>query len=171
MRPILLIISLCIATLVGAQNIVKEQSSISFSIQNMGAELKGTFKTFDAEISFDQNNISQSKFVVRIPVKTINTGNGMRDEHLQEAEFFNASDYPLITFSSDQITKSENGYKATGTISIKGIEKKIEIPFKYSENNIVGSFTINRNDYNIGGSDYSGTIGDIITINVSCKLQ
>ena len=64
-----------------------------------------------------------------IKAASINTGIAGRDEHLATPDFFDAAQFPLITFTSDSIVKHENAFVAFGTFMMHGISKKIQLPF------------------------------------------
>lgn len=95
----------------------------------------------------------------------------MRDNHLQEEEFFHAREFPTITFSSKQITLSDSAYVLTGSLSIRGISKTVSIPFSFDQDHFEGSFQIDRNDFQLGDSGFIDTIGDEVRIQIYCSYQ
>lgn len=129
---------------------IKKDYSIKFS----GEDASGIFKTFTGTIVFDEQNLATSKFTVSIDVASINTGNGMQNKHAKGADWFDATKYPQITFTSSKISKAGSGWQTTGTLEMHGVKKEITIPFSFvpkgNEAVFSGSFSVNRSDYGIG---------------------
>ena len=119
-----------------------------------GGEVGGIFKTFKGSIAFDENNLAASNFDVTIEVASINTGNGLMNNHAKSAEWFDAAKYPVIKFTSKKIVKSAANYLVTGDLEIHGIKKEVSLPFSFQSKGSTatfnGSFHINRNDYHVG---------------------
>ena len=60
---------------------------------------------------------------------SIDTNNPKRDRDLLSAKFFDAGQYPLITFTSKTITASGNGvYTVAGVLTIKGKTFELTLP-------------------------------------------
>ena len=154
-----------------AQNIDPKASTIEFTVTNLGIDVTGNFRAFSGTVQFDPAALEAARFSMRISAKSIRTGNNMRDEHLQEAEFFDVATHPSITFESEQVAATADGYTVTGTLNLKGTSKTIAIPFTTKEGMFTGSFTINRQDFNVGGDGFLDTIGDEVRIDLKCALQ
>ena len=104
--------------------------------------------------------------------KSISTGIKLRNSDLQKEKYLDSDKYPSISFRSDKIQKSGTGYKANGDLTIKGVTKRIEIPFSFSEKGNDGvfnaSFTLQRQDYDVGKS--GGSIGSTVTIDLEVPV-
>ena len=70
----------------------------------------------------------------------------------------------------NSIKKDGEGYSVTGNLIIKGVTKSISFPFKAENKDggllLTGDFTINRKDFNVGGS--SAVLGN--SVNISLKV-
>ncbi len=133
------------------QQIDQPASIVEFSLSNMGFNtVEGTMQQFDGTIDFDVDNLELCQFDVCVDVATLNTANTKRDEHLLKEDFFDAANHPSVCFFSNQITTSARGYLATGTLSIKGVESIVNIPFTYSDNTFVGDLNIDRTTFDLG---------------------
>ncbi|MGB0523316.1 MAG: YceI family protein [Flammeovirgaceae bacterium] len=150
------------------QAINTAKSSVEFTIDNLGLEVEGRIRGLTGQITFDERNLSVGKFSISIPVKGLRTDNKMRDEHLQEEEFFHVAKYPKITFVSERIEQNSNGYQVMGKLTIKGKTKEVVIPFRKAENRFWGQFSLDRKDYDIGGNGFLNTIGDEVNIKINC---
>jgi polyisoprenoid-binding protein YceI len=124
-----------------------------YSVKFDGGDPSGQFGGLKGTISFDPNDLANSKFDATIEVATINTGNGMKNTHAKSAKWFDAEKYPVIQFTSSAITKSANGFDAKGLLSMHGVQKEVVIPFTFESDVFKSSFTVNRMDYNINTAE------------------
>ncbi len=118
-----------------------------------GGDPSGQFGGIKGTISFDPNDLANSKFDATIDVTTINTGNGMKNTHAKSEKWFDAEKYPTIEFTSSAITKTADGYEAKGILSMHGVQKEVVIPFTFQDNTFKGTLTVNRLDYNINTAE------------------
>ena len=58
---------------------------------------------FGGKIRFDPADLGRSRFDFTVEVKSINTDNVKRDEHLLSSDFFDAKKYPGMSFQSSSI--------------------------------------------------------------------
>jgi polyisoprenoid-binding protein YceI len=148
--------------------IMSEKAQVKFKMQAHGQELIGSFTGARGSIKFDGNDLTNSSFNCAIEVATIKTGMEQRDDHLQGKGWFNATEFPNITFISSKIEKSDEGYIATGRLSMKGASADQTIPFTFDSPagsdgaTFKGSFTMKRSAFGIGKTD--GDISDEVTI-------
>lgn len=127
--------------------------SENYSVKFDGGDPSGEFKGLKGTISFDPANLKDSKFSVSLDVASINTGNGMKNTHAVSEKWLDATKYPLITFTSKEITKVASGYEAKGTLDLHGVQKEITLPFTFAGNVFTGNFEVNRMDYNINTAE------------------
>src|SRR5438128_281669 len=93
-------------------------STIEFSVKNFGINtVEGRFKSFRGTIAYDDQDVTRSSVSVTLGVASIDTGIHKRDDHLQKAEFFNASQYPEIVFHSEHIIKSGDAFVLSGPLT------------------------------------------------------
>jgi polyisoprenoid-binding protein YceI len=138
-------------------------SAVDFKIKNAGIGVNGSFKKFETTIEFNESAKAPSSIKATIEVGTIDTGIEARNTHLRKEEFFNVETYPTITFASTQILKTTNGsFIAEGKLTIKGVTKEVKIPFTYIDSIFKGTLSLNRRDYNVGGS--SITMSDDVEV-------
>jgi len=167
MATLLLIAAVFAFTTVQAWQIT-DKYSISFSSDDAG----GIFKTFSGNIVFDDKNLAASAFDVTIDAASINTGNGLQNKHAKSDEWFDVAKYPSIKFVSTKIIQAGAGYQAIGSLQLHGVTKPLTIPFTVQKTGngltFTGSFTVNRNDYNIGKP--GGDVGEIIKIDLSVPV-
>lgn len=134
-------------------------SNIGFTVRHMViAKVSGGFKEFSGTILYDEKDIAKSSVNVTIKTASINTQNERRDNHLRSEDFFNAAKDSVITFVSKKIEKRGDGFLAIGDLTIRGVTKQVELPFKIlgkiedARGNRLGieaELTIDRFDYGV----------------------
>ena len=155
-------IDLCLAAIIGfsaftavkSYKIDTSKAKVTFNIVNMGLTVEGAFDGARGAVYFDENNLAGSRIEASVDASTINTGIGMRDDHLREPDYFDVEKYPRISFQSTSIERSGNGYKATGKFTIRDVTKTVTVPFTFSNGTFKGDFSIKRTDYGVGESSW-----------------
>ncbi len=172
MRIIVTILCLSLASITYAQTINGEDSRVEFSVSNMGFKtVPGTFSGLEGKIMFDQGDVSQSSFEVCIDASSINTENKKRDDHLRTADFFDVERYPTICFTSSSIEKTSDAYTTSGTLTMHGVSKKVDIPFTFEGGKFVGELTLQRLDYKVGEGTGGFMVGKEIEVKIICSVQ
>jgi len=148
-------------------------SAVTFQIKNMGISVSGSFAGLQADIKFNQADLTSGVINATVDATTINSGNDSRDEHLKSIDFFDVAHYPKISLRSVSFKhKSGNNYSGLFNLVIRDKTKQIEIPFTYNETatsaTFKGSFKINRLDYGIGGS--SLILSNEVTVNIESEM-
>jgi polyisoprenoid-binding protein YceI len=171
----ILLLSLCIlaAGKLSAQHyyITDDKTSrVQFRIVNhliFTTTVNGYFKDLKGDIKFDPQNLKSSSIEATVAVKTISTGIDKRDKDLQGVKYFNTDKYPVIRITSTAVTATDKPdiYQLLGTLTIKGITKKIAFPFTATLCNrgyiFKATFTINRKDFQVGPDN---AIDDQLTV-------
>ena len=162
----------------------KSHSSVNFEVRHFFSNVPGAFHDFEADINFDPENLQQSTIDVTIQVASIDTENERRDAHLKTPDFFDAEQWPTMTFKSSEIVSSgDNNFTARGQLTIKDVSVDFELPFTllgvmdhpWKENSkvagITSEFQLLRNDFGVGTGDY---ISDVVIgneINITLNLE
>jgi polyisoprenoid-binding protein YceI len=142
--------------------------SVHFSTSGDAA---GIFKGLTGSIHFDAANLSTASFNVTVDVTTINTGNGLMNQHAKSDEWFDAAKFPQITFVSSKVTQSGATYQAVGTLTMHGVSKPFTLPFTFQPNATGGlfhaNFTVDRTVFGIGKP---GDVDDSISIELTVPV-
>ncbi len=143
-----------------------------YSVKFSGKGVTGIFKTFAATVTFDESNLATSKFAITIDVASLNTGNAMQNRHAIGAEWFDATKYPKIKFTSTTIQKNSSGYVVNGKMEVKGKVKEVSIPFNFTNSGSTAVFTstlmIKRSDYGVGVG--SNDVSDEIKVEIKVPV-
>lgn len=133
----------------------EKASTVKWELPNNPGH-KGTFGNLVATIDFDKANLAQSKITASIDVKTIDGGDSKLNNHLLQADYFDAEKFPKITFTSTSIEANASGeaYVAKGILHMKDSIKTVEIPFTFTENGkdkatFSGTLTVMASDYGV----------------------
>ncbi len=136
-------------------------SEVQFKVKHlMISTVTGSFKTFSGTITSSSEDFENADVQFSIDVKSIFTNQEMRDNHLRNADFFEATKYPTIDFKSTSF-KKVNGtdYRLEGNLTMKGVTKPViaKVDFggvaKDGQGNLKAGFevtaTINRVDFGV----------------------
>ena len=160
-------------------------SSIQFEVSHMTiSTVSGKFTDFTCELESKKNSFEGAKIDAKVKVESVSTENLTRDKHLKEDDFFNAKEYPQMTFVSESFKKKEgNLYEITGMLTIRDVTKKITFPATYSGMINMGNrtisgfkanFTINRFDYDLKWDDTLDTgslvVGEDVDVSLNFEL-
>ncbi len=152
-----------------AQKINSAKSYVTFNVSKLGfSNVNGKFSGMEGTLIFNPDDMSKNTFNVCIKAATVTTGEADRDTHLREKDFFHSKKYPNICFQSKSMLKTKNGYLTTGTVTIKGKSKVVNVPFTYANNTFKGSMKLNRKDFNLNDGTGMFVIGEMIEIEIVC---
>ena len=126
------------------------QIAEDYSIKFTSDDPSGVFTKLKGDISFDPQNLSASKFDLKVEVSSISTGNGIKNRHAKSKKWFDADKFPNIHFVSSKFIKTDKGYSVMGNLSIHGVTKEFTMPFTFVKNTFTSSYMINRLDFKIG---------------------
>lgn len=154
-------------------------SSVAFSIKHLAVSTtKGEFDKVDIKLSGDARKPSTLSAEVTIQTASVNTKNEKRDEHLRAPDFFDAAKYPTISFKSEKVVVNGSKGVMTGTLTMHGISRKVDIPFELSgpvedpwkntRIGLEGSFSIDRTDYGVSGG--VPAVGKEVKIDISSEF-
>lgn len=96
------------------------------------ATLAGSLGSVEGAMILDEDNPSRSAVTASIDVRTLNTGNRLRDAHLRSSHFFHAERFPAITFQSARLEKIHTGsFRVVGNLTIRNITKEVALDTVY----------------------------------------
>src|SRR5436309_13381560 len=103
-------------------------SFVIFRIKHMDiGHVYGRFNEPNGTITIDDADPSKSSFTLELQTQKVDTGVQKRDEHLRSPDFFNAKQFPTIKFANKEVKKTDNGYEATGDLTMHGVTKSITV--------------------------------------------
>jgi len=154
-------------------------SSVVFRVKHANvANFYGVFNEIRGTVSLDPQAPEKGAVSLVIPVASVATRDGKRDDHLKGPDFFNAKENPDITFTSTKIGKKGDAFEVTGDLELAGEKKPVTMTVqKTGEGDFYGprvgyeaTFTIKRSEF---GMDYGvarNALGDEVTVMVGLEL-
>lgn len=153
-------------------------SSISFGISHAGiSDIHGRFNDFSGMFVIDKDDPSKSTFALDIKVASVDTNNKLRDEHLRAPDYFNAKQFPTLSFKSTKVKATDAGYEVTGDLTLHGVTKPVTLTLKGGHKvvefqkipriGVTSAVTIKRSEF--GMKTELGALGDDVHIIVGLE--
>ena len=107
----------------------------NFTVDHLGVStLHGRFNKSSGKFSLDRAAKSASLELV-VEAASVDTGDGdkgsrarSRDDHLRSADFFNAAEFPRMTFKSNSVTfNGDNPSSIDGSLTLLGVTKPVTL--------------------------------------------
>ncbi|MDM8003961.1 MAG: YceI family protein [Bacteroidota bacterium] len=108
-------------------------SEIQFKVKHMMiTTVTGTFKEFKSEVETDGDDFSTARVTFEAATESVFTNAEQRDAHLRSADFFDAENFPLMTFVSSRLEKvDEDSWQLTGDLTIRGVTKTVKLDVEF----------------------------------------
>ena len=107
-------------------------SEVGFSVKHMMiSKVKGSFSSYEATVEANEEDLQGALIDFKIDVASINTNNTDRDNHLRSADFFDAEQFPYITFKANDIVKKGDEYELTGDLTMRGVTRPTTFEVEY----------------------------------------
>lgn len=112
-----------------AWEIEPTHSTLGFSVKHMMVTtVRGAFKQYSGVIGLNEAQPEQSTVDVSIDVASIETGQEGRDQHLRSPDFFDAEQFPTITYKSTKVERrGEDRYQLLGDLTIRGVTREVPL--------------------------------------------
>lgn len=142
-----------------AYNVDGTHSAVLFQVKHFNAALfYGQFLSVKGDVVLDGR--SNSSINVEVATDSVFTNNKKRDDHLRGPDFFDAKQFPKLSFKSTKVTKLLAGrYRVTGNLTLRGKTKVVKFFFRITGegkdpwgNDRIGGhaeLTIKRSDFGI----------------------
>ncbi len=156
-------------------------SAVIFRAKHLGVSYNyGRFNDFSGSVTMDETDVSKSKIELEVKTASVDTANSKRDQHLRSPDFFNAKQFPVITFKSTKVSAKagqENMLEVTGDFELHGVKKSVTVDVEMTgkgehprAGELIGfetTFGIKRSDF---GMNYElKNVSDDIRITVSIE--
>ena len=137
------------------------------------------FGQVDGAIVYDADNVGQSSVNVTIPLAGLNAYVEKFNQHLRSADFFDAEQFPTITFKSTRVEAAGgNKLRVFGDLTVRGVTKPVvldttlnKIGEQPMEKRAAAGFdattTIKRSDFGVGM--YAPNVSDEVIIRITTE--
>jgi polyisoprenoid-binding protein YceI len=151
-----------------------EASQLEFIATYEGQPVLGAFRRFDVRLAFDPRQPSGSRLEVSVATGSADMNSDDVTQTIKGPEWFDAGRYPEARFTSTDIVQEGPGrYAARGTLSLKGVQRRLTVPITWNESgdtaNMRGQLTIRRTDFNIGTGEWAS--GSMIGLDVVLRFN
>ena len=161
-------------------------SLVSFTARHMMiSKVRGEFQSFSGTVNLDEQNPELTTVDITIDTASVSTRDANRDGHLKSADFFNAAEYPTMTFKSAKVVRTgDNTAKLHGDLTIRDVTKPVVLGVEYAGSSkspwgttafgFNASTKINREDWgltwNVGLETGGVLVGKEIQIDIELEL-
>jgi polyisoprenoid-binding protein YceI len=152
----------------------KVHSSVGFKVKHKEVGyVHGRFNDFAGKIDLDPAKPANSSVQITVQAASVDTAFEKRDQHLKSPDFFNAKQFPTITFQSKQVkVTGKETADVTGELTLLGVTKPVTAKVTHvgSADKLIGfeaRFQLKRSDY--GMKFMVGPLGDAIELVVSVE--
>ncbi len=120
-------------TAVATWTIDATHSIAEFAVKHMMvATVKGRFASLEGAIHFNEADPSESAVTATIDVASIDTKEPNREAHLRSDDFFNAEQFPGITFRSKRVeVEDAENWRVIGDLTIRDITREVVLDTEY----------------------------------------
>jgi polyisoprenoid-binding protein YceI len=166
-------------------SIDQSHSKIGFKVKHlMISNVLGNFREFEGQITTYGNDFSTAAISVSLNSASVDTEIADRDTHLKSADFFDAVNFPKITFESENVKgKEDEIFELTGTLDIKGVKKQVVLSVEFGGlmtdpwGNVKAGFSvtgkINRKDWGLNWNATLEAGGVLVSeeVKINCDIE
>ncbi|MFQ3611884.1 MAG: YceI family protein [Fimbriimonadales bacterium] len=154
---------------------------VVFRVKHMNTGFAyGRFNTISGTLVVDERNPGNSSIEFEIDASSVDTGNNDRDNHLRSPDFFNARQFPKITFKSTRVRRiNDNTVEVTGNLTLRGQTRPLttRVTFTGKGRNqrgqeLIGfetTFTIRRSQFGMTYGLQGNGLADEVRVTVSVE--
>ncbi|OXE36227.1 MAG: polyisoprenoid-binding protein [Phenylobacterium zucineum] len=166
----------------GTYTLETSHARVVFSVSHMGfSTWYGDFSGATGTLTLDPKALAEAKLDVSIPVASVTTTNAVLDGELKSPAWFDAAQFPTITFHSTKVElTSPTTAKVTGDLTFHGVTKPttLDVSFKGTGPNPMSkkitlgfdaTGALKRSDF--GQKTYVPIIGDDVSLQISAPFE
>ena len=111
----------------GTWNVDTSHSALAFRIRYLGIlDVNGRFTQFEGTV--DASDPASPSTTITAQTASIDTGFPQRDEHLRNADFFDAEANPTVVFASKGVTANADGtFAVAGELTLHGATNPVTL--------------------------------------------
>lgn len=149
-------------------------SRIEFRAYYQEQPAPGHYREFDARLSFDPARPEEGRVEVTVALASFDMGSREIEEAVRAPEWLDLARFAQARFTSRDIRReAANRYVAHGTLSLKGVERAIAVPFQWQPAGagarMTGEMTLDRTAFGIGSGEWAS--GDTIGLQIDVMFD
>jgi polyisoprenoid-binding protein YceI len=111
----------------GTWTIDPVHSEVGFTVRHMMvSKVRGKFNEFSGEVVTAENPL-ESRVSATIDLRSIDTGNNDRDNHIRSADFFEVDTFTTMTYHSTDVRIDGDDFVLDGELTLKGVTKPVSL--------------------------------------------
>lgn len=162
-------------------NIDPAHSEVTFKVKHLViSTVTGRFTSVSGTVDAAKEDFSDARVSFQADVDSITTNNEQRDGHLKSADFFDAANFPVLSFTSTAIVpKGDGAFVMQGDMTIRGTTKAIALTVTYNgtvkgfDGDVAGfeiSGALNRQDFGLRWNALTETGGVVVSDEVKLAI-
>ncbi|MCB1776499.1 MAG: YceI family protein [Candidatus Competibacteraceae bacterium] len=150
------------------------QSAVTFTYQQMGVTMEGTFGQWVADLRFDPDQPTAAQVTVDVDLAHIDTGSAEGNTEVAGKAWLNTPTFPTARFVAKSVEPlGDQRYTVTGSLTIKGRTQNIVIPTTFTSQGPIGvfagHFTLHRADFAIGEGPWAAF--DVVANDIQIQFR
>jgi polyisoprenoid-binding protein YceI len=138
-------------------------SQISFTYNQMGSPMYGTFGKFEVTLAFDTDNLANAHATLHIDLDSIDAGSEDANTELVKPAWFDTEKFPVAVFESRRFTQvAERRYLIDGQLTLKGVTREVQVPVELKPGSDIGIFdgdlVLKRDEFGLGAGEWADTV-------------
>lgn len=108
-------------------------SEVQFKVKHlMVSTVTGSFGQYEGQLVMAGDDFEDAQISFSAEISSISTNQEQRDTHLKSADFFDADQFPQLTFTSTGMKKTgDDTYALTGDLTLHGVTKPVTLKAEY----------------------------------------
>jgi polyisoprenoid-binding protein YceI len=163
---------------VPAQGIVPARSEIRFVSKQMGVEVEGRFRRFQADVDWRPADLAHTRADFTIELASIDLASEESEGEVRRAGWFDTAKFPVASFKSATVRAAgPDRYEIAGRLTIKGVTREVVIPVAMRRDATgatvaEGQFVVKRLDFRIGDGPWAdpSVVADDVLVRVRMTL-
>jgi polyisoprenoid-binding protein YceI len=149
-------------------------SSLEFVATFEKTPAPGIFRSFDTRLRLDPGKPAENRLDVAVNVTSADMNSADINNGIRGPEWFDFARFPKAEFHSTEIRRTDaKRYLARGTLSLKGVQQPVDVPFVWSDTGdaaiMEGELTLGRLLFGIGTGEWAAT--NVIGADVKVKFR
>lgn len=106
-------------------------SEVAFKVKHLViSTVTGYFRKFEGHVESSTEDFTNASVSFQLEVDSIDTNQSDRDGHLKSADFFDAGNFPKISFVG-KLARQGGNYQLLGDLTMKGITQSVILEVSY----------------------------------------
>ena len=152
-----------------------EATEVTFQATSRLMNADGRFHRVAGDIAVDPADLATARITLSIETASIDTGIGMRDNHLRSEDFFDTRKFPMATFESTRVEATGTRAVVHGRFTLHGVARDIAVPVDVTLSDValvaVGDVVVNRRDYGMTYQSSLNPIGNEVRVRFTVRAR